>query len=43
LRQRHRGDAVHRIWDQAGLVLFVIFGVIMVTEFVKAWMRGKII
>jgi phosphonate ABC transporter permease subunit PhnE len=30
-------------WDQAGLVLFVIFGVVIVTEIVTAWVRGRII
>jgi phosphonate ABC transporter permease subunit PhnE len=30
-------------WDQAGLVLFVIFVVVVVTEFVTAWIRGRII
>jgi phosphonate ABC transporter permease subunit PhnE len=30
-------------WDQAGLVLLVIFGVVIVTEIVTAWVRRKII
>jgi phosphonate ABC transporter permease subunit PhnE len=30
-------------WDQAGLVLLVIFAVVIVTEVVTAWVRGKII
>jgi phosphonate ABC transporter permease subunit PhnE len=30
-------------WDQAGLVLLVIFGVVIVTEIVTAWVRQKII
>jgi len=30
-------------WDQAGLVLFVIFTVVIATEIVTAWIRGKII
>jgi phosphonate ABC transporter permease subunit PhnE len=30
-------------WDQAGLVLIVIFGVVIVTEIVTAWIRGRII
>jgi phosphonate ABC transporter permease subunit PhnE len=30
-------------WDQAGLVLLVIFVVVIVTEIVTAWLRGKII
>jgi phosphonate ABC transporter permease subunit PhnE len=30
-------------WDQAGLVLFVIFMVVIVTEIVTAWVRGRII
>jgi phosphonate ABC transporter permease subunit PhnE len=30
-------------WDQAGLVLLVIFAVVVVTELVTAWIRGKII
>jgi ABC-type phosphate/phosphonate transport system permease subunit len=30
-------------WDQAGLVLLVIFRVVVVTEFVTGGMRGKII
>jgi phosphonate ABC transporter permease subunit PhnE len=30
-------------WDQAGLVLIVIFAVVIVTEIVTAWVRGKII
>src|ERR671934_1581905 len=28
-------------WDQAGLVLFVIFGVVMVAEIVTAWARSR--
>jgi len=30
-------------WDQAGLVLFVIFVVVIVTEIATAWIRGKIL
>jgi phosphonate ABC transporter permease subunit PhnE len=30
-------------WDQAGLVLIVIFAVVIVTEIVTAWIRAKII
>ena len=30
-------------WDQAGLVLFVIFVVVIVTEIATAWIRSKII
>jgi len=30
-------------WDQAGLVLIVIFAVVIVTEIVTTWIRGKII
>ena len=30
-------------WDQAGLVLFVIFMVVIVTEIVTAWVRSRII
>ena len=30
-------------WDQAGLVLFVIFAVVIVTEIATAWIRGRII
>ena len=30
-------------WDQVGLVLCVIFAVVIVTEFITAWIRGKII
>jgi phosphonate ABC transporter permease subunit PhnE len=30
-------------WDQAGLVLVVIFAVVIVTEIVTGWIRGKII
>ena len=30
-------------WDQAGLVLLVIFVVVIVTEIVTAWIRSKII
>ena len=30
-------------WDQAGLVLLVIFVVVIVTEIVTAWLRGRII
>jgi ABC-type phosphate/phosphonate transport system permease subunit len=38
----------HRIagsthWDQAGLVLLVIFGVVIVTEVATSWVRGRII
>jgi phosphonate transport system permease protein len=29
-------------WDQAGVVLFVIFVVVIITEIVTAWIRGKI-
>jgi phosphonate ABC transporter permease subunit PhnE len=30
-------------WDQAGLVLLVIFGVVLATEIVTAWIRTRII
>src|SRR4029453_721573 len=30
-------------WDQAGLVLIVIFAIVIVTEIVTAWIRGRII
>ena len=30
-------------WDQAGLVLFVIFLVVIITEIVTSWLRSKII
>ena len=30
-------------WDQAGLVLLVIFAVVIVTEIATSWVRGKII
>ncbi len=30
-------------WDQAGLVLLVIFGVVIATEIMTAWIRAKII
>jgi phosphonate transport system permease protein len=30
-------------WDRAGPVLFVIFVVVIITEIVTAWIRGKII
>ena len=30
-------------WDQAGLVLFVIFAVVIVTEVATAWVRSRII
>ena len=30
-------------WDQVGLVLLVIFAVVIVTELVTAWIRGKIL
>jgi phosphonate ABC transporter permease subunit PhnE len=30
-------------WDQAGLVLLVIFAVVIVTEITTSWIRGKII
>lgn len=30
-------------WDQVGLVLVVIFAVVIVTEIVTSWIRGKII
>jgi phosphonate ABC transporter permease subunit PhnE len=30
-------------WDQAGLVLLVIFALVIVTEIVTAWIRGKIL
>ena len=30
-------------WDQAGLVLLVIFGVVIVTEVATSWVRGRII
>jgi ABC-type phosphate/phosphonate transport system permease subunit len=30
-------------WDQAGLVLFVIFVVVILTEIGTAWLRSRII
>ena len=30
-------------WDQAGLVLFVIFVIVIITEIVTSWLRGRII
>jgi phosphonate transport system permease protein len=30
-------------WDQAGLVLIVIFAVVIATEIATAWVRGRII
>jgi ABC-type phosphate/phosphonate transport system permease subunit len=30
-------------WDQAGLVLFVIFVVVIVAEIVTAWLRSRMI
>ena len=30
-------------WDQAGLVLVVIFTVVIITEIVTTWLRGRII
>jgi phosphonate ABC transporter permease subunit PhnE len=30
-------------WDQAGLVLLVIFGIVIATEIATAWLRAKII
>lgn len=30
-------------WDQAGLVLFVIFVVVIVTEILTSWIRGRIL
>ena len=30
-------------WDQAGLVLFVIFVIVVAVEIVTAWIRGRII
>jgi phosphonate transport system permease protein len=30
-------------WDQAGLVLFVIFAIVIAVEIVTAWIRGRII
>jgi ABC-type phosphate/phosphonate transport system permease subunit len=30
-------------WDQAGLVLFVIFAVVIVAEVVTAWLRSRMI
>ena len=30
-------------WDQAGLVLFVIFVVVIVAEVVTAWLRSRMI
>jgi phosphonate transport system permease protein len=30
-------------WDQAGLVLLVIFAIVIVVEIVTAWMRGRMI
>jgi ABC-type phosphate/phosphonate transport system permease subunit len=30
-------------WDQAGLVLFVIFAIVVAVEIVTAWIRGRMI
>jgi ABC-type phosphate/phosphonate transport system permease subunit len=30
-------------WDQAGLVLFVIFAIVVAVEIVTAWIRSRII
>jgi len=30
-------------WDQAGLVLFVIFVVVIVAEIATAWLRSRMI
>ena len=30
-------------WDQAGLVLLVIFAVVIVTEVITAWIRNRMI
>jgi ABC-type phosphate/phosphonate transport system permease subunit len=30
-------------WDQAGLVLLVIFIIVIVTEIITSWLRAKII
>jgi phosphonate ABC transporter permease subunit PhnE len=30
-------------WDQAGLVLLVIFGIVIVTEVITSWLRSRII
>ena len=30
-------------WEQAGLVLIVIFAVVMVTEIATSWLRGRIL
>jgi ABC-type phosphate/phosphonate transport system permease subunit len=30
-------------WDQAGLVLIVIFAIVIMTEIVTAWIRSRII
>jgi phosphonate transport system permease protein len=30
-------------WDQVGLVLLVIFGVVILTEALTIWVRGRII
>jgi ABC-type phosphate/phosphonate transport system permease subunit len=30
-------------WDQAGLVLVVVFGVVIATEIVTSWLRSRII
>jgi ABC-type phosphate/phosphonate transport system permease subunit len=30
-------------WDQAGLVLLVIFAVVVVAEIVTAWVRNRVI
>jgi ABC-type phosphate/phosphonate transport system permease subunit len=30
-------------WDQAGLVLFVIFVVVIIAEIVTAWLRSRMI
>jgi phosphonate transport system permease protein len=30
-------------WDQVGLILLVIFAIVIATEFVTSYVRGKII
>ena len=30
-------------WDQVGLILFIIFAIVIVTEFFTSYVRGKII
>jgi len=38
-----RSSRQRRNWDQAGLVLLVIFGVVIVAEIVTSWLRTRMI